>query len=373
MNASGKRSLMEDGDTCSQDNKRAKPSSASSSRAHIPLWHGCRRVDQYERKKHIGEGVYGVVHKAKCKETGAIVALKQVRMDEEIKGGEGFPLTALRETNVLLSLEHSNLIRVHEMVVGTTLDKIYMVMDYCDHDLKQLMQQLKASERGHFRPAEVKCLMLQLLSGIAYLHHHWYIHRDLKPSNLLMTNEGILKLCDFGMARKYGDPLYPYTPNMVTPAYRAPELILGAQLYGPAADVWSAGCIFAELVSNEVLFRAHQEAQLIKMLFSTLGSPTEKTWPGFSQLKNAKKFTWTTQKKCRLRDKLQVPPIAITGTNYLTENGYDLMLRMLALNPDDRISAADALKHPWFSEAPLPTDPALLPKYSSGTKPVKYV
>eukprot|EP01138_Halocafeteria_seosinensis_P011846 gb/GECG01012106.1/.p1 GENE.gb/GECG01012106.1/~~gb/GECG01012106.1/.p1 ORF type:complete len:386 (+),score=31.55 gb/GECG01012106.1/:1-1158(+) len=337
---------------------------------HVPLWHGCRSVEKYERLERIGEGVYGVVYRAKGREQGDIVALKQVRMDEEVKGGEGFPLTALRETNVLLSLDHVNIIRVREMVVGSTLDKIFMVLDYCDHDLKMLMKQLKKSQYGpnHLRPAHVKCLMLQLLSGLAYLHHHWYIHRDLKPSNLLMGNDGILRLCDFGMARKYGRPVRHYTQNLVTPAYRCPELLLGADTYGPGVDVWSAGCIFAEMVSNQVLFQASQEGELLKMIFSTLGSPTEKSWPGYSKLKNAKKFSWPTQKKCRLRERLQVPAIALAGTNYLTETGYDLLLRMLTVNPDDRIGAEEALQHPWFSEAPLPADPALLPKYSTSTE-----
>ena len=115
---------------------------ATEPRVHNPLTHGCRSVEHYERLNRIDEGTYGVVYRARCKQSGAIVALKQVKMSPDA-AKEGFPITALRETNVLLSLNHPNIINVHEMVVGTQMDRVYMVMEFFDYDLKSAMQLIE--------------------------------------------------------------------------------------------------------------------------------------------------------------------------------------------------------------------------------------
>lgn len=140
-----------------------------------------------------------MVFKARCRETGEIFALKQIKFGPETSK-VGFPITALREINILLALQHPNIVRVKEMVVGSSIDSIYMVMEYCENDLKKCMQTSKQS----FSTAEVKQLMVQLLSAIDHMHQKWYIHRDLKTSNLLYSNKGFLAVCDFGLARKYG-------------------------------------------------------------------------------------------------------------------------------------------------------------------------
>lgn len=177
------------------------------------MLHGCRSVDEFERLNRIDEGTYGIVFRAKDKKTGEILALKKVKMDRE---REGFPLTALREINILLSFHHPSIVDVKEVVVGSNLDSIYMVMEYMEHDLKGLMETMKQP----YSQSEVKCLMLQLLEGIKYLHDNWVLHRDLKTSNLLLNNRGELKICDFGLARQYGFPLKPYTSLVVTLWYR---------------------------------------------------------------------------------------------------------------------------------------------------------
>lgn len=177
------------------------------------MLHGCRSVDEFERLNRIDEGTYGIVFRAKDKKTGEIVALKKVKMDRE---REGFPLTSLREINILLSFHHPSIVDVKEVVVGSNLDSIYMVMEYMEHDLKGLMETMKQP----YSQSEVKCLMLQLLEGIKYLHDNWVLHRDLKTSNLLLNNCGELKICDFGLARQYGSPLKPYTSLVVTLWYR---------------------------------------------------------------------------------------------------------------------------------------------------------
>lgn len=189
------------------------PEPAGTPLRSINMLQGCRSVDEFERLNKIDEGTYGVVYRAKDKKTGEIVALKKVKMEKE---REGFPLTSLREINILLSFHHPSIVDVKEVVVGSSLDSIFMVMEYMEHDLKALMETMKQ----RFSQSEVKCLMLQLLEGVKYLHDNWVLHRDLKTSNLLLNNRGELKICDFGLARQYGSPLKPYTHLVVTLWYR---------------------------------------------------------------------------------------------------------------------------------------------------------
>jgi len=169
--------------------------------------HRCRDVDKaYQKMNKIDEGTYGVVYRAKCRRTDKIVALKQVKLE---RAREGFPLTALRELTVLLALRHENIVHVIEVVVSPK-KQVFMAMEYMEHDFRALMESMKSP----FRTPHVKCLMRQLLAGVEFMHRHWVIHRDLKTSNLLLDNRGNLKVCDFGLARKYRDPIAAMTPEV---------------------------------------------------------------------------------------------------------------------------------------------------------------
>lgn len=185
-----------------------------SSQRQINMLEGCRSVFEYEKLNKINEGTYGVVYKARDKKTGEIVALKKVKMDID-RDGDGFPLSSMREINILLSLNHPSIVGVKEVVMGD-LDSIFMVMEYMEYDLKVLMEVMNQP----FSIGEVKWLMLQLLEGIECLHGNWVLHRDLKTSNILLNKEGELKICDFGLSRQYGSSLKPYTPLVVTLWYR---------------------------------------------------------------------------------------------------------------------------------------------------------
>ncbi|XP_015166421.1 cyclin-dependent kinase G-2-like isoform X3 [Solanum tuberosum] len=270
-------------DTESEDehDSRGTPEAVLPPQRSVNMLQGCRSVDEFERLNRIDEGTYGVVYRAKDKKTGEIVALKKVKMEKE---REGFPLTSLREINILLSLHHPSIVDVKEVVVRSSLDSIFMVMEYMEHDLKALMETMKKP----FTQSEVKCLMLQLLHGVKYLHDNWVLHRDLKTSNLLLNNQGELKICDFGLARQYGSPLKPYTHLVVTLWYRAPELLLGAKQYSTAIDMWSLGCIMAEMLCKEPLFNGKSEVDQIDKIFRILGTPNETIWPGFSKLPGVK-------------------------------------------------------------------------------------
>ena len=141
---------------------------------------------------------------------------------------------------------------------------VFLVMGFLEHDLKTLQEDMAEP----FLPSEIKTLLSQLTSAVQYLHGNWILHRDLKTSNLLLNNRGQLKIADFGMARYYGDPPPILTQLVVTLWYRAPELLLGAERYGPEVDMWSIGCIFGELLLKEPLLQGKNEVeQLLKVMY----------------------------------------------------------------------------------------------------------
>lgn len=205
-----------------------------------------RNVNDYEKLNRVGEGTYGVVYRARHKATGKIYALKKVRMQDE---KDGLPISSLREINLLLNISHKNIVSLKEVAVGRRLDSIFLVMEYCEQDLASLLDNMHTK----FTEAQVKCILLQVLEGLDFLHSHFIIHRDLKVSNLLMTDDGCVKIGDFGLARKYSIPNDEMTPTVVTLWYRAPELLFGAKQQTTAIDIWSVACIFGELLLNKPL------------------------------------------------------------------------------------------------------------------------
>lgn len=243
-------------------------SSSSSYRTHNPLLHGCRSIyTSYERLSHLDEGSYGVVWKAKCLKTCEIVAIKQIKFDNELTK-DGFPISALREISVLLSLSHTNIIPVYEMVTGGTPDKVFMVMECMECDLQSAMARQHphvhnggSNTQQPFAQSEIKCMIHQLLSAVSHVHNHWYLHRDVKTSNILIHNSGRLALCDFGLARKYVLPITnkQMTSMVVTLWYRSIELLFGEVFYGPEIDIWSVGCVFAELLCKDAILKGNGE------------------------------------------------------------------------------------------------------------------
>ena len=221
-----------------------------------------RLFEEYEQLNEIEEGSYGCVSRARERRSGEIVALKKLKM-ERPQCGEGFPVTGLREIECLMaSRECDEIVKLREVVVGHALEQVYLVMDFIEHDLKSLQEEMLEP----FLPSEIKALMVQLLRGVHFLHDSWILHRDLKTSNLLLNNRGGLKIADFGMARSYGTSFAPMTQLVVTLWYRPPELLLGASDYSSEVDMWSIGCIMGELfIKTPILTGKNEVEQLAKV------------------------------------------------------------------------------------------------------------
>lgn len=285
-------------------------------------------MDRYQKIEKLGEGTYGIVYKAQNKETGAVVALKRIRLDDE---DEGVPCTAIREIALLKKLKHQNIVRLFDVL--HTEKKLTLIFEYLDSDLKKFMD----GYGGVLDPMTVKSLMQQLLRGVAFCHEHRVLHRDLKPQNLLINKKGELKLADFGLARAFGIPVRSYSNEVVTLWYRAPDVLLGSRQYSTSIDVWSTGCIFAEMASGRPLFPGSSVEDQLERIFKVLGTPTEESWPGLSQLPDYKpdfpKYESVSLSSC-------VPK--------LEDAGIELLSRMLELPPDKRLPAADALNHEYF-------------------------
>lgn len=291
----------------------------------------------YERVNQVGEGTYGKVYKARNVVTGAFVALKRLRMESE---KEGFPITAMREMRLLQSLENENIVSLMEIMVENR--NIYMVFEYADHDLTGLLANpdIKLSE------ANCKDIFGQLCQGVSYLHSRRIIHRDIKGSNLLIDRQGTLKIADFGLARKMKTVnSRDYTNRVITLWYRPPELLLGTTDYGREVDMWGIGCLLIELFTKQALFQAQDELQQLHVIFEIMGTPTIEQWSNISELpwyELAKpKVFFESQFRSKLEDKL-------------SKECLDLAEKLLAYNPRKRITAQNALRHPYFKENPRP-------------------
>ncbi|KAI0641645.1 Pkinase-domain-containing protein [Trametes meyenii] len=279
-------------------------------------------------------GTYGVVYKARDINTNRVVALKKIRLEAE---DEGVPSTAIREISLLKELKDEHVVSLLDIVHAD--QKLYLVFEFLDVDLKRYMENGNKSNRP-ITPEIVKKFTHQLTSGLLYCHSHRILHRDLKPQNLLIDKDDNLKLADFGLARAFGIPMRTYTHEVVTLWYRAPEVLLGSRHYSTAIDMWSVGCIFAEMcMRGHPLFPGDSEIDQIFKIFRVLGTPNEEIWPGVHQLPDYKPSFphWSPQD---LHDHVTT----------LDAEGIDLLKLMLTYDTAKRISAKRTLQHPYFSD-----------------------
>ena len=298
-------------------------------------------LDAFNIIELVGEGTYGTVYKAAHIESGNIVALKKVRTDNE---KEGFPITAVREIKILNLLRHENVIDLLGIIsTNVCLDSnihkadVYLVFEYMDHDLMGLLD----SGLAQLDPTQIQFMIKQLLEAVAYCHSNNFLHRDLKCSNILISNEGKIKLADFGLARYYHaeDEQRMYTNKVITLWYRAPELLLGEERYGPPIDMWSCGCILAELFNKKTLFIASREIELLDKICQLCGTPTPAVWPEVTKLSLFNSFKPKQYYRRRLRGEFE---------DKTPHDALELLDKLLILDPNKRITAAQALKHQFF-------------------------
>jgi len=320
-------------------------------RFEAPTWSPCRHTSNFETLNQIEEGSYGWVSRAKDVSTGSIVALKKVKMDLT---QEGFPTTALREIAILQRARHPNIVHLHEVLTGSP-SEVVLVMEFVEHDLKTLQEDMP----DPFLASEVKTLLKQLVSAVQFLHDNAILHRDLKTSNILLTNTGHLKIADFGMARYTPPPSAPLTQLVVTLWYRAPELLLGAESYGAEIDMWSLGCIFGELLSKAPILQGKNEVDELSLIFALCGLPSEKTWPEFYRLPNAKSLKIPRDTGLRATGQIR------SKFPFLTNAGAELLSSLLSLNPEGRPTAEEVLGHAFFKEAPKPKPMEMFPTFPS--------
>lgn len=296
------------------------------------------KSEAYIKLEQLGEGSYATVFKGFSHLTNQVVALKEIRLQEE----EGAPFTAIREASLLKELKHNNIVTLHDII--HTRETLTFVFEYVHTDLSQYMERY-GSGGGGLDPRNVKLFLFQLLRGLAYCHQRRVLHRDVKPQNLLISEIGELKLADFGLARAKSVPSHTYSHEVVTLWYRPPDVLLGSTEYSTSLDMWGVGCIFVEMLTGLPTFPGVRcTYDQLDKIFKILGTPTEETWSGVTQLPGYKpnRFAFYPTRKLglsfpRLYDIAEVDNIASA---------------LLQLNPDERIDAESALHHCYFASLP---------------------
>ncbi|KAG7194864.1 serine/threonine protein kinase, CMGC, CDC2/CDK sub [Scheffersomyces spartinae] len=326
-------------------------------------------LKNYEIQRKLGQGTFGMVQMAVNKKTRNKVALKQL-LNHLAK--EGFPVTAMREITILRRLHNKNILTIVDMIyeepkVDNPKDLIhqrgcfYTVSPYMSCDLVGIFE----NPRIHLNIPQIKCLMLQLLSGMDYIHSQRFLHRDVKAANILIDDQGVLKIADFGLARVYhgstpklgkgpGGGERNYTGLVVTRWYRPPELLLGERQYTTAVDMWGVGCVFGEFFIRKPILPGQSDAHQAQLVFSLVGPPNNDKWTSAVNLPNKQDYSIGLTCKRTLEQRFM---------EYLSQDGLDLLSGLLTLDPYKRLNAQDAMKHLFFTELPLPLKPSELPKF----------
>ncbi|XP_027017865.2 mitogen-activated protein kinase 12 [Tachysurus fulvidraco] len=302
--------------------------------------------ERYKDLKPVGTGAYGTVCSAQDRRTGTKVAIKKLLRPFQ---SELFAKRAYRELRLLKHMKHDNVIGLlNVFTADLSLDRFqdfYLVMPFMGTDLGKLMKTEKLSED------RVQYLVYQILRGLKYIHAAGIIHRDLKPGNLAINEECELKILDFGLARQADIEMTGY---VVTRWYRAPEVILSWMHYTQTVDIWSVGCIMAEMLIGKPLFKGHDHLDQLTEIMKITGTPTQE-FISKLQSQDAKNYI-QKMPKLRKRD-LQ---ILMPDTN---PQAIAVLESMLLLDPESRVTAAQGLALPYFSEFREPEEETEAPPY----------
>lgn len=255
---------------------------------------------------------------------------------------EGFPITALREVKILKLVNHPNIVKLHDVIASIDKPNFYMIFEYVDHDLAGLMDS-----KIDFKIEHLKYLMKQLLEGVTALHSNGIIHRDLKSSNLLISKDGNLKIADFGLAKIMRG--VRHTSTVVTRWYRAPEILLGDSQYTCAIDMWSVGCILGEVLKKEPIFRGKDELDQMNLIYNVCGY---ESWQGCENLTNWSKF----------KPQKEFPRNIKKFFSKVDPDALDLLEKLLQLDPKKRLTAKEALNHPWIKSGQTLNPQNILPE-----------
>ncbi|TID13305.1 hypothetical protein CANINC_004992 [Pichia inconspicua] len=308
-------------------------------------------LDNYELYNQLGQGTFGVVTKARHKGSNQLVALKKFLITDK---KEGFPITAFREITIMKKLKHKHVLQIIDMVYEKKGSFFYTVCPYISSDLNGLINNPRIS----FSLPQIKCLMQQILEGINYVHQSGYLHRDIKTANILLDKFGTVKIADFGLARLFHGPppttpssspgggLYEYTGLVVTRWYRPPELLLGDRKYTTAVDMWGIGCVFGEFFFKRPILEGKSDLHQAELIFKLLGSPTPENFPN-AHLINRHNIDLKHNYPRTLESAF---------SKFMSPDAISLLSGMLTLNPQQRFNALKALKSPFFSTEPLPSD-----------------
>ncbi|XP_024641220.1 protein IMPAIRED IN BABA-INDUCED STERILITY 1 [Medicago truncatula] len=317
-------------------------SAAEAVQGWIPL-----KADAYQKLDKIGQGTYSSVFRAREVETGKMFALKKVRFDTF--QAESIRFMA-REITILRRLDHPNIMKLEGIITSRMSNSIYLVFEYMEHDLAGLVSRSDIV----FTDAQIKCYMRQLLSGLEHCHVRGIMHRDIKVSNILLNNEGVLKIADFGLANSISpNNKHPLTSRVVTLWYRPPELLMGATNYGVSVDLWSVGCVFAELFLGKPILKGRTEVEQLHKIFKLCGSPPEEFWKK-TKLPHATMFKPQTNYESSLRERCIDFPESTIG----------LLETLLSIDPSKRGTASSALISEYFNTMPFACNPSNLPKYT---------
>ncbi|KAF8666453.1 hypothetical protein HU200_053563 [Digitaria exilis] len=315
-------------------------------------------MERYERLGKIADGASGAVYKARDRRTGETFAIKRLRAGGGNGEGDAFSAAFLREAQCLEALRgHPRVVALRAAHLDPSGGGAFLVMEFAGRSLAEAARDGGAP----VQEAEARRVMRGLLEGAAALHARGVLHRDLKPDNVLLdARTGAVKICDFGLSRSTADAEEgdaPYTAGVATLWYRAPEVILGSRAYDSGVDTWALGCIMAELLAGAPLFPGRTEMDQLNRVFDTLGMQDMASWPGFARLPRAGSgLCHRTRPPSRLREMFPA----------LSAAGFDVLTGLLAIRPDRRLAAADALRCPWqrlISCGLLPAPPPWLPAY----------
>ncbi|KAK8209625.1 cyclin-dependent protein kinase-like protein Ssn3 [Phyllosticta capitalensis] len=331
-----------------------------------------RVQERYKILGFISSGTYGRVFKAQSR-TGQVglFAIKKFKPDKE---GEiqytGISQSAIREMALCTELEHPNVVHTVEIILE---DKcIFIVFEYAEHDLLQIVHHHTQTPRQPIPARTIQSILYQLLQGLHYLHRNWVMHRDLKPANIMVTGAGAVKIGDLGLARLFYKPLgslYSGDKVVVTIWYRAPELLLGARHYTPAIDLWAVGCIFAELLALRPIFKG-EEAKLdnkkqppfqrnqMQKIVEIMGMPRVEEWPLLRSMPEYPQLPSLSAGNPRINRPMGLRAwydACMRSNGYPDRpgetpgpEGYALLQGLLEYDPKKRLTAEQALQHPYF-------------------------